>query len=215
MSALVKKLPISFTSTQAGVILVILHLVGIIGIQSTFSDYIIALTPINLLISSLFVLLFHPKFDWKFLFFFLVAFGFGMSSEWIGVHTGYLFGNYKYGNALGVKLDGIPYIIGFNWFMLSVCMGTFSNFIKTSVIVRSIVGALLMVLMDYMIEPVAVKLGFWTWFGAPIPFSNYVSWFLVAFLIQFLYHSQKNQNNPIASWLILSQVFFFLTLQFV
>ena len=215
MSALAKKLPFSFTSNQAGVILIILHLVGVIGILSSFSTYIIALTPVNLFISSLFVLIFHPKFDWKFLLFFTIAFLIGMSSEWIGVHTGYLFGNYKYGNVLGPSFDGIPYIIGFNWFMLSVCMGTFSNYVKASVLVRSIIGAILMVLMDYIIEPVAIKLGFWTWFGASIPISNYISWFFVAFLIQWLYHYQKNQNNPIATWLILSQVFFFIILRFV
>jgi len=215
MSSLVKKLPFSFTSNQAGLILIILHLVGIIGILSSFSSYIIALTPLNLLISSIFILLFHPKFDVKFLLFFLSAFLIGMSSEWIGVHTGYLFGNYRYGNVLGPAFDGIPYIIGFNWFMLSVCMGTFSNYLKASVLVKSVVGSILMVLMDYIIEPVAIKLGFWTWYGVSIPITNYITWFFVAFLIQLVYHSQKNQNNPITSWLILSQVFFFLILRFV
>jgi len=215
MSSLVKKLPFSFSTTQAGVILVILHIVGVIGILSSFSAYIIELTPVNLFISSIFLFLFHPKFDLKFILFFSAAFMIGMGTEWIGVHTGYLFGNYRYGNVLGPALDGIPYIIGFNWFMLSVCMGTFSNYFKASILVRSAIGALLMVLMDYIIEPVAIKLGFWTWFGASIPFSNYITWFFVSFLIQWLYHSQKNQNNPIATWLILSQVFFFLILQFV
>jgi putative membrane protein len=215
MSSLVKKLPFSFTSNQAGVILIILHLVGIIGILSSFRSYIVALTPINLLISSLFIFLFHPKCDGKFVLFFLVAFIVGMSSEWIGVHTGYLFGNYTYGKVLGPGVDGIPYIIGINWFMLSVCMATFSNYIKSSVLVKSLIGALLMVLMDYIIEPVAIKLGFWTWYGAAIPITNYITWFFIAFLIQWMYHSQKNQNNPIATSLILSQVFFFLILRFV
>jgi putative membrane protein len=94
-------------------------------------------------------------------------------------------------------------------------MATFSNYIKSSVLVKSLVGSFLMVLMDYIIEPVAIKLGFWTWYGAAIPITNYITWFFIAFLIQWMYHSQKNQNNPIATWLILSQVFFFLILRFV
>jgi bisanhydrobacterioruberin hydratase len=215
MSALVKKLPFSLTSAQAGIVLIILHTVGVIGILSPFSKIIISLTPVNLLISSFLVLLFHPRFDVKFVFFFTSSFVIGMGAEWIGVHTALLFGKYQYGNVLGPSLDGIPYIIGFNWFMLSVCMGTFSNYLKASIPIKSFVGAILMVIMDYIIEPVAIKLHFWTWDEGEIPLFNYTSWFFVSFFIQLLYHSQKNQNNPIASWLILSQVFFFIILQLV
>ena len=51
---------------------------------------------------------------------FLIAFAIGFSAELIGVHSGMLFGNYSYGNNLGLKLAEVPLIIGINWGVLAV-----------------------------------------------------------------------------------------------
>jgi putative membrane protein len=38
----------------------------------------------------------------------------GMITESLGVNYGLIFGNYEYGNNLGFKLFGVPFLIGIN-----------------------------------------------------------------------------------------------------
>ena len=42
--------------------------------------------------------------------------------------------------------------------------------------------AVLMVLFDLFMEPVAVKLGYWHWAGDTIPLYNYVCWFVISYI---------------------------------
>jgi putative membrane protein len=44
--------------------------------------------------------------------------------EVVGVKTGLIFGEYKYGSTLGIKLFEVPLIIGFNW--VFVILGSIS-----------------------------------------------------------------------------------------
>jgi len=44
-----------------------------------------------------------------------------------------------------------------------------------------------MVLLDLSLEIVAVSLNFWQWHTETIPLSNYITWFLIALVIQFVY----------------------------
>ena len=50
----------------------------------------------------------------------LLIFLIGMFSEFIGVNYGVIFGEYIYGNNLGFKLFGVPFLIGLNWVILTV-----------------------------------------------------------------------------------------------
>ena len=40
-----------------------------------------------------------------------------------------------------------------------------------------------MVMLDILIEPVAIQLDFWNWRDIDVPIQNYIMWFLAAFMI--------------------------------
>ena len=52
-----------------------------------------------------------------------------------------------------------------------------------------------MVVLDYLIEPIAIIYDFWSWeIGVP-PFSNYAAWFIVAFGISIIWQLNKLKLN--------------------
>ena len=81
-----------------------------------------------------------------------------MIVEIIGVQTNLLFGTYSYGDILGLKVFDVPLAIGFNWLVLSICSRDFISIFnlgkKAKVVLR------ILVIIDLIIEPVAVSLDF-------------------------------------------------------
>jgi uncharacterized membrane protein len=195
-------------------IIIILHLVGWLGLSSSYQSYFLMLTPVNLLISAFLVLKFQRKFEMPIIVLLVVSFLVGMATEIIGVKTGYLFGDYTYGSVMGPKVMEVPLMIGLNWMILSYCAAELvQRFMKPS-IVRPIMGASLLLLLDYVLEPAAIKLGFWSWQGNTIPFYNYVCWFGIGLLLQWLFEKyHKGGNNMVAMWLFLIQFLFFIGIQ--
>ena len=213
MSPFAKKMPFPFSELHAAIVLLIFHFVGIVGILSKYSSFFVALTPMNLLLSMFILLAFHPKYDSRFWIFSIVTILSGIGVEWIGVHTGWLFGSYSYSGVFGWRLDGIPVLIGLNWLMLTIISGEVLHLIIKNKALKIIASAALMVFIDYLIEPVAVKYNFWQWHTGFIPWTNYATWFAVSIPLQFLYSWSRRGNNPLAKWLILVQILFFIALQ--
>ena len=52
-----------------------------------------------------------------------------------------------------------------------------------------------MVLLDIMIEPVAIELDFWQWEGGNIPLQNYLMWFIVALFMNWIISFNKLYLN--------------------
>ena len=80
-----------------------------------YKSFFVGLSFFHLLLSFGILLLGRKTHTPTFWLFIGIAFATGMLVEWIGVHTGYLFGSYDYGTVLGPKLLGVPLIIGINW----------------------------------------------------------------------------------------------------
>ena len=139
------------------------------------------------------------------------AFVMGFSVEFLGVNFGLIFGEYVYGNNLGLKIGGVPLLIGANWVMLAFITGAVAAiFFDTSALKAAVFGAFLMVLIDLVIEPVAPKFDFWEFADVTAPLSNYIGWFLVAFPIQWVYQTQVKIKDRVFSFhLVLVQFFFF------
>lgn len=195
-------------------VLVIFHLVGFWGLQfSSDPGYFQALTPLNLLLTSVLLFSFHREWNKPFLLFMLVVPVIGFFAELVGIHTGLIFGDYEYGAALGVKLWQVPLLIGLNWLILIYVTGQIANYAGGSIWIKSFVGAQLMVLLDIFLEPVAVKYDFWHWSGNIIPVSNYLGWFGLSFLLQYYYHRIPiYKQNPISVYVYAIQLFFFVCL---
>ena len=159
--------------TIARIVILVLHGVGILGLSlPEYQDWFLALTPVQLLSSLLIILLFHRGWNDSFPIFAAAAFWIGFGAELIGIHTGYLFGDYVYGPTLGPKLWDVPIIIGVNWFILAYLTGSVFRKVPNDYY-AAFLGALAMTALDYIIEPVAVALDFWYWKFDVIPVENY------------------------------------------
>lgn len=164
-------------------VLILFHTVGVIGLLSQNRPFFLALSPYNLLLSVTCLFVSYSSFSQKMLIGCLIVGIAGFFVEWIGVHTGYLFGNYTYGENLGMKVAGVPILIAVNWIMLSLCTTSIVVRMKFSVYFQAFVSALFMTLLDVFIEPVAVKSDFWHWENGMIPVSNYVCWFVISYIM--------------------------------
>lgn len=192
-----------------------LYLVGVIGLSlPDYQDVFLRLTPAQLLISLFLILSFHKGWNDAFPIYAAAAFWIGFGSELIGIHTGYLYGDYVYGPTLGPMLWDVPIIIGVNWFILSYLTGTVFHKIPNDYY-AAFLGALSMTALDYILEPVAVAMGFWAWKFDIIPPGNYAGWFGVAFLIHLIYRKANfEKSNPIAAFLLVAMILFFTILNF-
>ena len=167
------------------ILVLILHLVGLIGLKSAYVANFEALTPLNLLITFILAYVFHEGSRQKQFYFFLLAFSVGMIVEILGVQTGFPFGDYQYTKILIVSILGVPLMIGINWFMLSYgLIALFNRFMESAnLFVKSALAAASMTFMDVLIEPFAIQHGLWVWSNIQVPFENYLSWFVISFLL--------------------------------
>ncbi len=191
-------------------ILVIVNLVGFIGIHSTYQALFLTLTPFSLLLSTILLFINYDKFSSKFIFFCLAVFLSGFLVEVVGVKTGVIFGEYKYGNTLGFKLFDIPLMIGVNWLMLICFAGSIFSGLKTNIVIKSFLGAGLLVFLDFFIEPVAMNYDFWAWNNSIIPLQNYIAWFILSFVLLLGFNRfDFKKNNRFAIILFINQFLFF------
>ncbi len=212
MIEIVRKYPV-----QTVAVIAFYYTVGIVGLsipktQSLFQ----ALVPFTLLCSLYFLWLFQENLSMKVYLTGLAIFILGFLVEVAGVNTGVIFGEYEYGRTLGIKLWNTPLMIGVNWLLLIFsCRALTELFIRNRWL-RIVAASLLMVIYDIVLEPVAIRLDMWNWFGERVPLQNYLAWFIVSvilFLILELF--VKQVRNKIAPALFIIQIAFFLVLNIV
>lgn len=217
----------------ATVIALLFHGFGALGIiTNTYKDFFIGATPLNLLLMGGLLVATQPQRNRAFGLFVGICIITGIAVEVIGVNTGWLFGQYTYGKVLGYQWKGVPLLIGINWFIAMYCCGVTIHTLLRKLIAKmsddlgvsskkiqalSVVvdGASLAVFFDWIIEPVAIKLGFWTWGGSgAIPMFNYVCWFGISLLLlACFYFFNFGKSNKFAVHLLLIQILFFLLLR--
>lgn len=196
------------------ILLFILHFVGGVALSmDSVKSVFLTLTPFNLALT--FVLLIWGNEDFSFNFFKIISvlFLIGFFVEVLGVYSGLLFGEYHYGKTLGFQLLEVPLIIGVNWVLLVVSSFAVSSYFVSNSILSVVLSSFIMVLLDLMIEPVAIRLDFWHWQAEVIPLQNYLMWFLVALLMNWILTFNRFKFNvKLGFGLLISQVLFF-TLQ--
>jgi len=211
-------IPSNTTSKISVFIIWLFHLCGMVGISYGNKDFFLAFTPINLFIS--FVLLFvnQKQLESKELKSAFLIFFIGMVSEILGVNYGLIFGDYVYLDNLGVKILGVPVLIGVNWIILTFITGSLSSFIFKNKYVSILMGAILMIGLDLLIEPVAPLLGFWIFDLQKVPLQNYLGWFVIGMITQSLFQFKIAEKELTFSThlLIINAIFFaFLNYQIV
>jgi len=193
-------------------VLVIFHVIGFV--LFTQSDSASDLTWLNLMLCGTLVFLAESNLKKAALVFSIIAVG-GFLIELIGTKTGFLFGEYAYGEVLGWKLFGVSLIIGVNWFTIVLAASNVARLVKAPIVIQALLAGLFCVVLDFAIEPVAIKYGFWKWLGGEIPIFNYITWFGFAVLFAYIYVKNSRVVNKTAIWLFGIWLLFFIALNFI
>lgn len=188
------------------------HVSGMIGILYGNSRWFVSATPLNLSL-SFGLLLYTSRRQPRVYIVAICAFLLGLIAEAIGVNFGYIFGHYAYGEALGPKIAGVPWLIGINWAVLTICCGAIATHMVNAFLPRLLLGVGLMLFLDVVIEPIAPILDFWEFSGGEAPMQNYYGWFIIALPLQFLYQQLKiTLEETFTHHLYLLQLLFFTVL---
>lgn len=190
------------------------HITGFVGLAfAQDKSFYLKYTPLTLLLTAGLLGIFQEERTWGFWLFVMQAFMLGFIAEFIGVHTGALFGSYTYGATLGPKYEEVPWLIGLNWVIVSYCAGILASYLPLPGLLRVLVGAALMVGFDLCLEPVASRYDFWHWTGNIIPLRNFRDWFLLSVLLQFLFlRAGFPKRNRLVPLVYLVQLLFFFIL---
>jgi uncharacterized membrane protein len=194
----------------------LMYSVGLIGFLTKIHPNFPLLTPFNLILSLMVSLYFHGEKNARFLLVCLFIMFIGFTVEAIGVNTGKIFGVYEYGKTLGFKLWNTPLSISINWLLTSYCAAMFVNekvSQRWSWGLKALVTSFVMVALDVLIEPVAIKTDMWQWQNNTIPLQNYVGWFFTALPLQMLlFYVIGSTKNKVAYVVFMLQALFFLIL---
>lgn len=111
---------------------------------------------------------------------------FGYVIEMAGVVTGFPYGSFYYGDSLGPRVVNlVPYLLPLSWVPLvlgAVAATAPKREAPRRRLLWGLYAAVLLILMDGVLDPGAASLGFWVWpdggsyYGVPV--SNYFGWLL-------------------------------------
>lgn len=190
-------------------ILILFLAIGLIGFYSPYNKEFEKLSIYNLLLTFILVFLSFYSDRKIFIRTFLIIFCLGFTAEQIGVHTSLLFGEYSYGDNLGVQLFDVPIAIGINWAILSIGAWHISSMIKLNKFRKILLASLLMVFFDLIMEPSAIYLVYWSWDHGTIPLYNYLSWFIISIPAMFVCSKFQNKDAGITKTVFIAQLLFF------
>lgn len=104
--------------------------------------------------------------------------------EALGTASGKVFGPYTYGSTLGPQLLHVPLVIAFNWVLVILGALILARSIIRKPVPAGFLGAALAAGFDFLLEPTAMRLDYWSWTGVTvpsgIPLQNYLAWFVIA-----------------------------------
>lgn len=184
---------------------------GVVGISLGYEQWFISKTPVILCLTFILLVINFPLTSVRSILvtcFFFVA---GMVAEYIGVTYAILFGSYTYGSNLGLKIGGVPYLIGLYWALLVLVTGVSANQLSLNKPVRILIGAGLMVCLDFFMEQSAPLFDYWSFTGDVAPLGNYVTWFGLAIILHFGFqHFQLSGSRKFSAHVLIAQFFFFI-----
>ncbi len=194
--------------------LLIFNCVAIAGFLIPYSyPFFKFLIPFAILLNILLLINFHENWNSKFIVLAIIIIMLGFLAEAFGVNTGIIFGSYSYGKLLGPVLFNTPLIIGLNWIMLIYCTYAIIDNVKIHSILKLSIGAILLVIFDLIMEPVAVSLGMWNWENSDFHLKNSITWLIASFVfLAILKINRIKIKNEIAFYIIIYQFVFFVIL---
>jgi putative membrane protein len=108
--------------------------------------------------------------------------------EYVGVHYGVPYGEFSYQLELGPMVGGVP--IGLPIFFLPLVVNSYLLVLlllpRTSRLRRTLAALAVVLVVDFVLDPAAVGLGFWAYDGGGfyygVPLSNFAGWVLSGLL---------------------------------
>jgi uncharacterized membrane protein len=195
-------------------IIALFHLTGAVILQFSkggLYQITLDLVPINLIFTALITFKYQSEYTSGFFKFGSIVFILGVFVEMIGVNYGWIFGVYTYGEVLGYQIWNTPVLIGMNWLLLCYCSGALMEYLPLNNIMKWVLSVGLLLVLDYFMEPVAMKNDFWTWDNNNIPVQNYVGWAVTGAFFMFLYYYHNfPKKNRVAAGVWGIQFLFFL-----
>ena len=193
-----------------------IYIVGmVLHVFAVTRPYMLLFTPVVLLVFGILAL--YPAWldgDRRLWIWMTAAYAVTLTLEIIGVKTGRVFGAYHYGPVLGLKLAGVPLVIGFNWVIVVLGAVRISEKITPRPVIGAVLTGTLCVLYDYVLEPVAIGLDYWQWHTVQIPLQNYAAWFLIAASAAWTYRILRIEiKSTLPSYYVGVQFLFFIGLQ--
>lgn len=181
-------------------------LLVLIFIGLSISSFFVAIMPITpqlAVVSSLFVIVFALPTYWAVVrllgrrkgFMALLCFGaYGLLIESLALAYGFPYGHFTYTDVLGTKLFGLtPWTVAFAYPPILLIAYAYARRLsnKTSAVLP--LTAIFATAIDTVLDPAAVRLGFWYWDNPGIyygvPFINFAGWLLSCFIGAAIVHS--------------------------
>lgn len=196
------------------IVLYVMYAVGVIGhLIAASRDVMLMLTPLTLLFTGGLVLYALVRDDSEIIRWSIFTYVFTFCFELFGVKTGYIFGNYNYGEILIPQIYETPLIIGFNWILVILGSISIAKRVINKPLFVILAAPFFAVIFDFILEPVAVKLGYWTWENGVIPIQNYIAWYIISLLFTSYFVLLKAKiRNRLAIHYYLIQLGFFMIL---
>ncbi len=131
----------------------------------------------------------------------LVLVGFtAVAFESVGLATGFPYGSYRYSDALGPTLLGVPFLVPLAWLMMAWPSWVLAERLARSVrpgrrrVARVVAAAVVFAGWDVVLDPQMVQAGYWTWAhpepGLPgidtVPLTNLAGWLLAGAVLMTL-----------------------------
>lgn len=203
------------TEKIAVILLVAMHIAGVVGLLLPATRPLFkSLIPFNLL-ANVATMLYFQK-DWNkyavVACITILLVGFGI--EVVGVQTKMIFGDYWYKTTLGIKVLDTPLLIAINWLIVIYSTSAIVAEFRFHRGLKVLFATILTVALDFLLEPVAMRLDFWDWKSGTIPMQNYIGWAGTAFLLHtILIFLPFEKRNRVAVILYICEVFFFILLR--
>lgn len=130
--------------------------------------------------------------------------------EWVGSHTGFIFGDYSYTPHLQPQIAGVPLLIPVAWFMMLPCAWAVCHRWRNNPLLFAIMSGLALTAWDLFLDPQMVQWDLWVWhepglyFG--IPLQNFVGWWATGTLLTLIIHPSALPIRPL--WLIYALTWF-------
>ena len=194
-------------------VLVISILAGIGMRYTALQPYLYILAPWTMALNAICLIGFDGSRRYKYVLFVIgvlvIGYGFSLCNAYFGLP----YGGIEYGVTLGPLLRGAPVMMGVVWLVLVLESACFARLLFNNRWVATLLGTLLIVGIDLLVEPVAAAHALWVWADGTPPLHNYFAWGLIAFLFQYGYHTLEiKQGTRVSVYLLVAKTIFIIIL---